>query len=143
LLLRLSGAGTAVNAAACRLGGEVLAEGESFWHDLREHRHAFFAGDAPLWRLSLPASTPPLDLPGKQLIEWGGAQRWLRCELDPERVRGAVRPVGGHATLFRGGDRGGSVFQPLPPGLLELHRRLKRAFDPAGILNPGRLYPEF
>ena len=42
--------------------------------------------------------------------------------------------------LFRGGERGGEVFQPLDAGLAGVHRRLREAMDPAGILNPGRLY---
>ena len=44
---------------------------------------------------------------------------------------------------FRGGDRVAGMFQPLPETLLAIHRRLKQTFDPAGILNPGRLYPDF
>ncbi len=51
--------------------------------------------------------------------------------------------LGGHACAFRGGDRGGEVFQPLSAPLATIHRRLKQAFDPAGIFNPGRLYAEF
>jgi glycolate oxidase FAD binding subunit len=50
--------------------------------------------------------------------------------------------AGGHATLFRGGDKTVGVFQPLSLPLLQIHRNLKRAFDPQGILNPGRLYPD-
>jgi glycolate oxidase FAD binding subunit len=54
--------------------------------------------------------------------------------------------AGGHATLFRGGQgeqRSGGVFAPLQPALLEVHRRLKQSFDPYGVFNPGRMYPEF
>jgi glycolate oxidase FAD binding subunit len=147
LTLRLSGAQSAVAAACARLGGERLAEADAaeFWTALREQTAAFFAGDAPLWRLSLPSVTPPLDLPGPQLIEWGGAQRWLRGAVDVSRVRDAAARAGGHATLFRGGDgeqRAAGVFAPLQPALLEVHRRLKQSFDPYGIFNPGRLYPE-
>ena len=43
--------------------------------------------------------------------------------------------------IFRNGD-GNEVFHPLPGPLLALHRRLKQRFDPAGILNPGRMYPD-
>jgi glycolate oxidase FAD binding subunit len=142
LIVRLSGTATAVQHAAQRLGGDALNDGGSFWADLREHRHAFFTGDSPLWRLSLPPATPPIELPGKWLIEWGGGQRWLHGEVDPAHIRAAVHAAGGHATQFRGGDRSGPIFHPLPPIMLALHRRLKQAFDPAGILNPGRLYPE-
>ena len=141
MIVRLSGTETAVQHAAQRLGGDRLADGDRFWADLREHRHAYFAGDVPLWRLALPPATPPIDLPGKWLIEWGGGQRWLHGEVDPVHIRAAAQAAGGHATLFRGGDRAGSVFQPLEPAMLALQQRLKKAFDPAGILNPGRLYP--
>ena len=51
--------------------------------------------------------------------------------------------AGGHATLFRAADKSAGVFAPLAPALARLHREIKRALDPAGILNPGRLYPDF
>jgi glycolate oxidase FAD binding subunit len=144
LTLRLCGARAAVSAACTRLGGERIAEAEaeSFWAALCEQTAAFFAGDAPLWRLSLPSVTPPLDLHGAQLLEWGGAQRWVRGG-DGASLRQVAGKAGGHATLFRGGDKTGGVFAPLSPGLLEVHRRLKHSFDPYGVFNPGRLYPEF
>jgi glycolate oxidase FAD binding subunit len=143
LYLRLAGAQAAVKTAAAALGGETLAGAEDFWRELRDHRHAFFAGEAPLWRLSLRSTTPELALPGTQLIEWGGALRWLRSDLDAMSVRKAVRGGDGHATLFRGGRPGIPVFHPLPAALMKLHKRVKQAMDPAGILNPGRMYPEF
>ena len=146
LTLRLSGAAAAVAAAQRELAGEALgdAEGEAFWHSLREQRHSFFAGDAPLWRLSLPSATSAQAL-GSTLIEWGGAQRWLRGG-DPMGIRGAAAKAGGHATLFRGDQALKSsvgVFQPLTPPLARIHRRLKQAFDPQGVFNAGRMYPEF
>ena len=140
LRVRLSGAQPAVQAAKAKLGGEDLAEGEAYWRDLREHRLAFFASGAPLWRLSLPQATEPLELPHPQLIEWGGGVRWVVGEFKPLDIRSTAERVGGHATLFRGGDRAGGAFHPLQPALLKIHRRLKDAFDPAGILNPGRMY---
>lgn len=143
LTLRLSGAQAAVAAAVARLGGEPLADATGFWLALREQTDDFFAGDAPLWRLSLPSVTPPLDLPGAQLVEWGGAQRWLRGEHYPARLREAAAKACGHAVLFRGGDKADGVFAPLPPPLMEVHRRLKQSFDPYGVFNPGRMYPEF
>jgi glycolate oxidase FAD binding subunit len=141
LTLRLSGARAAVAAAREKLGGELVAEATAFWSDLREQHHAFFAGDEALWRLSIPSVAPPLDLPGAQLIEWGGSQRWLRG--DAEAVRAAAANAGGHATLFRGGNKSGGVFQPLSPALMQIHRQLKAAFDPRGVFNPGRLYSDF
>jgi glycolate oxidase FAD binding subunit len=142
LWVRLSGNQSGVAAAAERIGGTLLDESAAarFWWEVREQRHPFFAGEGPLWRLSLPPATPPRSLPGRVLIEWGGAQRWLRTDAPAEVIRPAVAALGGHATLFRGGDRGSEVFHPLSPSLLALHRELKRAFDPRGILNPGRLF---
>lgn len=144
LSVRLSGAAAAVRAAERRLGGETIAPGaaESFWREVREHADAFFAGASatPLWRLSLPSAAAPIALRGTQLIEWGGALRWLRSDAPVGEVRARAASLGGHATLFRGGDRAGDVFHPLAAPLMTIHRRLKKAFDPAGILNPGRLY---
>jgi len=148
LTLRLSGAQAAVTAACEKLGGERMAEQEAtnFWDSLREQTTVFFAGPdthGPLWRLSVPSVAPPLDLPGAQLVEWGGAQRWLRGAADAAQLREIAAKAGGHATLFRGGDKTGGVFAPLQPALMEVHRRLKHSFDPYGVFNPGRLYPEF
>ena len=142
LVVRLSGAATAVDAAAKKLGGERLAAEAAarFWHGVREHTDPFFNSGQPLWRLSLKSTTPPLSLPGTQLIEWGGALRWVATDADAHTVRAAAALGGGHATLFRASDKSAGVFQPLPPALQTIHRKLKQAFDPAGIFNPGRLY---
>lgn len=140
LSLRLSGAQAAVDAAVRLIGGDVLANAGRFWEELREQRLPFFGGEDALWRLSLPSTTEALKLGGVQLIEWGGAQRWLRSELDAAAIRRAVCAAGGHATLFRGGDKSGGVFQPLEPAIARIHQRLKDSFDPAHIFNPGRLY---
>ena len=139
LLVRLSGADAGVAAAVKKLGGEEVKDAQSFWSDLREQRHAFFAAATPLWRLSLPATTSPLDVGAPQWIEWGGALRWLCAEVSAKSLREKVAAAGGHATLFRGGDKSVGVFHPLPPALAKIHQRLKDTFDPAGILNPGRV----
>jgi glycolate oxidase FAD binding subunit len=142
LAIRLSGAHAAVQAARRTIGGENVDDADALWLSLREQRHAFFAQDPAraLWRFGLPSATPPLDLPGAQLIEWGGAQRWLQTDADPATLRAMAARLGGHATLFRGGDKTGGVFQPLAPAVAAIHRNLKQAFDPAGIFNPGRMY---
>lgn len=142
LTIRLSGMEQGVRAAAAVIGGERLEKSAGFWQQLREHQLAFFSGDRPLWRLSVPPAAAPLALQGDTLLDWGGAQRWLRSELPADTLRTLTALAGGHATLFRGGDHSGEVFQPLQPELLALQQRLKMTFDPAGILNPGRMYRE-
>lgn len=148
LVLRLSGAEAAVKAAKTVLGGEVVdaVEAERFWTGLREQTDPFFGGIPPgfaLWRLSMPSITEPLNLPGTQLMEWGGAQRWWITDADAQTVRMSAKQAGGHATLFRAGesyDRSAGVFTPLPAPLMKIHRGLKAAFDPARVINRGRLY---
>ena len=145
LSVRLSGARSAVLSAAGKLGGERLAQAEAdgFWRGIREHGDSFFRDAAPLWRLSLPSNARRVELPGAQLVEWNGALRWLKSSADPGAIRDAAARAGGHATLFRAADKSVNAFAPLAPATARLHRELKTAFDPAGILNPGRLYPEF
>jgi glycolate oxidase FAD binding subunit len=145
LRLRLSGAPGALRAAAQKLGGEQVdaASAARYWAGIREQEDPFFAREATLWRLSLPSRAPQIDLPGEQLIEWGGALRWLKSAADATTVRAAAAGAGGHATLFRARDKPAGAFAPLSAELARLHRELKKTFDPAGILNPGRLYPEF
>ncbi len=143
--VRLSGASAAVKAACKTLGGARVGEGEAarFWAGIREQTDPFFAGDAPLWRLAVPSTTPPLALEGRELVEWGGASRWLRSGADARTIRDAAARAGGHATLFRGGDKSAGVFHPLAPAIATIHRRLKAEFDPHGVLNRGRMYPEW
>lgn len=143
LTVRLSGAEAAVATAARTLGGTILEdrEGERFWRDLREQQLAFFGnGDVPLWRISVPANTGVLPIEAADiLLEWHGTQRWLRTDMPANEVRLLAREAGGHATLFRGGERA-DIFEPLPEPVMALHQRLKAQFDPDGIFNPGRLY---
>jgi glycolate oxidase FAD binding subunit len=146
LSLRLSGAAAAVGAAASKLGGERHNDAADFWTSLRDQTHAFFAAhQAPLWRLAPPSASAPLGLPGAPLIEWGGGQRWLVSDAPAPVIQAAAAAAGGHATLFAGASdaQRAAVFTPLAPPLLAIHRRLKTAFDPAGVFSPGRLYPEF
>jgi glycolate oxidase FAD binding subunit len=158
LTLRMSGAASAVHVAQARLGGEVLKDAAAFWQRLRDQAAPFFAR-RPLWRLAVKSTTPPLNLGDAQWIEWGGAVRWLASDRPPATLRETAKNYGGHATLFRGDvppphrtGEGAKVmpktiddgaFAPLAPALLNVHRALKQRFDPRGILNRGRLYPEF
>lgn len=144
LHLRLRGAAAAVRAGNQTLSGIALdpEPASAYWRDLRDHRNSFFAGDDPLWRISVPATSPALPLPATtaQLIEWHGAQRWVRTKLPAEDMFGMAWQVGGHATLFRGGPRD-QVFAPLEITVARIHQTLKHNFDPAGVFNPARLYP--
>lgn len=139
LHLRLEGGEGSVAAAHERLGGERLDS--AYWADLNEQRLPFFDEDQPLWRLSLPNNTAKLSLPGRQLIDWGGAQRWLKSDAEAAFIRKVVDEVGGHVTCYSHG-LVDSPFQPLPAALMRLHQSLKRQLDPRGIFNPGRLYAE-
>ena len=151
LVLRLAGAEAAVQAARQRLGGEEIppAMAAPFWQGLRDQQDEFFIGarravqgGAALWRLSLPSTAPALALRGEQLVEWGGAQRWVVTPMAPAVLREMVGAAGGHATLFRALDKRAGVFTPLSAPLTRIHRELKARFDPQGVFNPGRLYPE-
>jgi glycolate oxidase FAD binding subunit len=143
LSVRLSGAQAAVDAAVASLGGEGVPDGRAFWAALREQQHPFFDGAGSLWRLSVPPAASAIVVKGAQLIEWGGAQRWLKADADAaaaDSIRRVAAAAGGHATLFRGGDKSVGVFHPLAPAVAAIHQRLKAAFDPAHIFNPGRMY---
>ncbi len=149
LWLRLQGAAAAVDAACARLDGERVppAEADAFWSACRDQRLPFFnpVPGAALWRLSVPQTAPDLPWPHAALVEWHGAQRWVWAPADQApALRAAVAAVGGHATVFRvaaDGDRAVGVWPPLAAPLAEIHRRMKAAFDPAGVLCPGRMFP--
>lgn len=140
LYLRVCGGERSLAATLSMIGGEPLEDSVGFWRSVREHTHPFFQGEGPLWRISAPPASPPLDLGVPTFKDWGGALRWIRADLPAAKVQARAQALGGHATLFRGHDGKGEVFQPLPPAMLALHRSVKRALDPAGIFNPGRMY---
>lgn len=140
--IRLSGSEQSVNEAQKNLPGELLSSRSHFWQRLREHELAFFDTSKPLWRIAVKPATVPLPIEGEWLLDWGGAQRWLSSDVDATLLRSIVKEHGGHATLFRGGDRNGDIFQPLPAPLLQLQQRIKTGFDPETLFNPGRIYAE-
>ena len=152
LLLRLRGAMAAVQSAARALGGELIdgAHASAFWAGLREHSDDYFIGarravesgsGARLCPLPLPPTAPPLALNGEQLIEWGGGQRWLCTAMPAAQVREATARLRGHATIFNAHDKTPGVFAPLRTPLDRIHRQMKKAFDPDGVFNPGRMFP--
>ncbi len=157
LFVRLRGAVAAVEAAQRRMladaSGTVLDNTTSAadWLACQEQTLPFFA-EAPsaehgLWRLSVAPTTPVLDLPGPVLVEWHGGLRWLWAPLDAgDALRHAARQAGGHATLFRAPaahPEAPGRLAPTAPALSAIQQRLKQAFDPAGIFNPGRWAPGF
>ncbi|MDN5842342.1 MAG: glycolate oxidase subunit GlcE [Alcaligenaceae bacterium] len=145
LMVRLSGNESAVAQAVADLGGEPLDEEPAavFWRTLRDQTHDFFQA-RPLWRVVLPPGTPALNL-GPTCIEWHGGLRWIDASQAPDvDVRGQAQALGGSACLYRYTELvpEQSVFQPVAPALMKIHRRLKAELDPAGLFNPGRLYSE-
>jgi len=109
-----------------------------FWAQVREVE-AFWKDPRPLWRVSVPPAVGwrlAEAVAGEALYDWGGGLVWLLSETEPAGVRAAARALGGHVTLYRGE---GPAFEPLEGPLAALTARVKAAFDPKGVLNPGRL----
>ncbi|MBU1377370.1 MAG: glycolate oxidase subunit GlcE [Alphaproteobacteria bacterium] len=108
-----------------------------FWSQVREVEA--FAGDPrPLWRLSLPPAVGwrgPHGLPGDAIYDWAGGLAWLLTDEPEEKVRAVTRDLGGHALCLRGAPAFGGREGPLGA----LQDRVKAAFDPLGVLNPGRM----
>jgi glycolate oxidase FAD binding subunit len=142
LVIRLAGREAAVAAAMRQLPAGEREDGGTFWAAVREQTLPHFRTGQPLWRVSVPPATPPLEIGGPCLIDWGGGLRWHVSADPPASVRAVAARAGGHATWFRNRDAQTPAFHPVSEPLMRLHRRLKAALDPFGILNPGRLYPD-
>lgn len=151
LCLRLSGTDKGVAAAIASIGGECMETPELYWQAVKEQRLEFFAGDKPLWRLSVASNIESIAIDNDHddsnfLYEWGGALRWLKSDASGESIQNTAAKLDGHATLFRNSPSATTqtqtIFQPLSPGLLNIHKKLKQAFDPKNILNPGKQYPD-
>jgi len=142
LYIRLSGSQGAVTEATKLIGGDKLEQSDDYWLALKEQQLAFFKKQRNLWRLSVSSNTPVLNLPGQTLYEWNGAQRWLISDEKETVIRDAIAKQGGHATCYYQYNTTEQVFHPLAPGLVKLHQKIKNAFDPARLFNPGKMYSE-
>lgn len=149
IYLRLSGSGLAIKRDRFQLEAqfEVQALSASVWALLSRYEHEYFTNindQSRIFCIDLPPAAIDITLPGEQLIEWGGARRYLKTSMALETVRAVVSGIGGAVTLLQREAPGGqnqAFFEPLSPALMAVHQRLKASFDPAGIFNPGRLYP--
>ena len=147
LCVRLEGSTFALNEIVPTLDGEIMAaeDANALWRDIRDQQHEFFVRARNLWRVNVPGRAPCVEPANAHdwLLEWKGAQRWY-ANTDAVTVAEIARAGDGFATRFRSDDTGvlvdDEVFAPLPTSIMALHRSLKHAFDPAGILNPGRMY---
>ena len=149
--IRLSASAQVLQSCQDKVRGDVIPDtgiANKFWKDLRDHSHDFFSNDKPLWRFSLPPSTPEtLSLDGEQLIEWGGSQRWIHSLTPANIIRDIAKSHKGYATLFNSkpstthnNASDTEVFPTLAPELFALHKHLKDQMDPHGIFNPNRIY---
>lgn len=152
LYVRVRGARAAIDSALKSMAGIQLpqAQAVSLWDSLRDQTHSFFqatdnSNSSDIWRLAVPPTTVDLALPGEQLIEWGAGLRWLKptAELKAETIRGAAERAGGHATLYRSSQVAARVHSFHTPNkvMLNIQRRLKQQFDPAGVFSINRLSP--
>jgi glycolate oxidase FAD binding subunit len=163
LTVRLRGAQAAVRAALPKMQADVEAQGGQaqpadaeaamfFWDALRNQQDVFFsqppAADHGLWRLSVAQTSPVLDIPYAQCVEWQGAQRWVWAPASAaNQLYALARQAGGHATLFRRPagaladvDAGVPVFGALDATQQRIQSALQVEFDPDGVFNTGRLH---
>ncbi|HEX2151312.1 MAG TPA: glycolate oxidase subunit GlcE [Stellaceae bacterium] len=138
---------------------ELLGDAESaaLWRAIGEVAPLLEPGECAIWRISVaPARGAELsealarELGGKWLLDWGGGLVWATvpetddagAEAIRREIRGDDGNGTGHATLVKASAalrRAVAVFEPQPEPLAALSRRVKEAFDPAHILNPGRM----
>jgi glycolate oxidase FAD binding subunit len=160
LFVRLRGAAAAVESACQKMLQDLPGvrmdqhQASADWTACRDMALPFFTtptvSDSPavLWRLSVPQTAPALNLTWPQFVEWHGGQRWVWAPAKAhEQIRLMAASVNGSATFFRASDanskRATSTFDTLSPTIMQIHQRLKAEFDPAGILNRGRLHADF
>ncbi|MGA9575683.1 MAG: glycolate oxidase subunit GlcE [Lysobacterales bacterium] len=138
--IRLSGSASGIEQARTQIGGDFV-DGTDYWHDLNNFKLDFFQNKSNLWRVCLAPMSEPLGINGHQLIDWGGAQRWLKSDEPEVAIRLRASRLSGYAECFSNSPEI-ATFHPLEGNILAANRQFKAALDPLGILNPGRLYPE-
>lgn len=134
-----------------------LEVSDAFWRFIRDAAPLLEPRDRAVWRISLaPKRGAELgELVGSALdadwyLDWGGGLLWVAvagaedggASLIRTAIRGKDGHGTGHATLIRGSSslrRAVAVFEPQPPALANLTKRIKESFDPRRILNPGRM----
>jgi glycolate oxidase FAD binding subunit len=163
-LLRLEGVAPSVTARTAQLRNllrdlgtlDELDEQRSLaaWIEVRDVHFLSDPGDRLVWRLSVPPAEGAAVLQrirekadARGFYDWAGGLIWLDLPPSPDGSAKLVRSSlsGGHATLIRAPldvRAAIPIFHPQPPALAALTRRVKEAFDPKGILNPGRMYAE-
>jgi len=141
--IRLGGSAVAVESTAKSLGGKQIEPDEAPWDSVRDLEHAFFKqDDRALWRISVAEYAPNIELEGDWLMDWGGAQRWLKSDASADEVFAASQAAGGHATRYGHTESSENVFQPLQGPMRKLQSRVRNSFDPDRLFNPGRFHPE-
>ena len=140
-----------------RAGEAVLLDAEEadpLWRAIRDAAPLAAPRDTAVWRIStVPTRGPEVAarvaaaLPARWFYDWGGGLVWLACPASGDAgsavVRAAVAAAGGHATLVRAPPEvraAVDVFAPMSDPIRRLTAGIKASFDPAGILNPGRMY---
>ncbi|MEE9447170.1 MAG: glycolate oxidase subunit GlcE [Arenicellales bacterium] len=145
LHLRLSGSKLAVDRDLSLIQNIFSTQEtkDNIWENISTFKHDYFTPDKTLPMLALinlPPTTPPLALEGEQLIDWGGGRRFLKTTLNGTDIRQYIHALGGNVTLLNS-DQQDDYFDSPPAALMAVHQKLKSAFDPSHIFNPGRLYP--
>ncbi|MCI0467682.1 MAG: glycolate oxidase subunit GlcE [Beijerinckiaceae bacterium] len=138
-----------------RLGASAS---QALWRAIRDVTPFAEPREKIIWRISIAPSAGPRVAEAiarvhhaQALFDWSGGLLWLALDLCPDAAARLIRKAvaqhgGGHATLIRAPAKFRAkipVFEPQPPGLAALSRRLKDAFDPYAILEPCRMQAEF
>jgi glycolate oxidase FAD binding subunit len=127
---------------------------EALWAAVRDASFLSAPATDAVWRLSVPpgvaasvVAAVSAALTCRHYLDWGGGLIRLATpetgDAGQSAIRAAVRAAGGHGALVRGSAGLRSridVFQPLEGPLAAVQKRLKEAFDPARMINPGRMY---